>query len=271
MRRTLTAFALVAATACTPLYDTPRVGTGQVTAAQGIISSQAGIPPARGATRGLADYRRIAPQVERTAEQFCREEYPRAPYAQCDFDFRLIDDPRAPANAFQTVDRSGRPVIGITTALLAQTGSADEIGFVLSHEAGHHIADHLSRQQAQVLAGALIFGTIAAGLGGDPATASQRVSDAMDVGAFVGQRAYSQSFELEADVIGTYIAARAGFDPERGALIFARPALQAGGGLLSTHPASPQRLATVQRTSEEIRRQQALGQVPRPASGTGRF
>jgi Zn-dependent protease with chaperone function len=137
-------------------------------------------PPARGQS-ALADYRRVAPRVEAAAEAFCRQEYPSRPNNFCDFDLRLIDDPRAPPNAFQTVGRDGRPIIGITTSLLAQTGSPDEIAFVLSHEAGHHLANHLSRQQAQSLAGALIFGTIAAGLGG-----GDSVTDAMDLGAFFG-------------------------------------------------------------------------------------
>jgi predicted Zn-dependent protease len=55
----------------------------------------------------------------------------------------------------------------------------------------------------------------------------------------VARRArYSQSYELEADVVGAFIAARAGYDPELGARVFTRPVLAGGGGLLSTHPAS---------------------------------
>ena len=37
-----------------------------------------------------------------------------------------------------------------------------------------------------------------------------------------------------------------------------------GPVILSTHPASPQRLALVSRANAEIRRQQAAGQTPRP-------
>ncbi len=253
MLRYLVVVIALFAASCGPVYETPRPVAGPVPATTTVAA-----PPARGQA-SLADYRRVAPRVEAAAESFCRQEYPSRPNNFCDFDVRLIDDPRAPPNAFQTIGRDGRPVIGITTSLLAQTGSPDEIAFVLSHEAGHHLAEHLSRQQAQSLAGALIFGTIAAGLGGGDA-----VADAMDLGAFFGGRVYSQSFELEADVVGAYIATRAGFDPERGALIFTRPALQGGGGLLSTHPPSPQRLAVVRQATADIRRQQALGQVPSP-------
>jgi predicted Zn-dependent protease len=89
----------------------------------------------------------------------------------------------------------------------------------------------------------------------------------MDVGAYVGARSYSQSYELEADTLGTYITVSAGYSPERGADIFGRPALANPGGpaILASHPGSTQRQATVARVAAEIRRQQALGvAAPRP-------
>ena len=139
---------------------------------------------------------------------------------------------------------------------------------MLSHEMSHHIAGHIDKQRQQTALGALILGGLVAA-GGDAtgAPASEAaIRQAMDVGAFVGARAYSQSFELEADTLGAFVAARAGYDPERGADIFLRPALANPGGppLLASHPGSAQRLATVARVSAEIRRQQALGLVPRP-------
>ena len=90
--------------------------------------------------------------------------------------------------------------------------------------------------------GALILGGIVAAAGnpyGGPAS-DEAIQQAMDVGAYVGARAYSQSYELEADTLGSYITARAGYSPERGADIFGRPALANPGGpaILAWHPAS---------------------------------
>jgi predicted Zn-dependent protease len=235
-----------------------------------------GLAPDAGGTRSYAaaraDWIRTAPRVERVAEAFCAEE---SPAANCDFVVRLVEDPRMPANAFQTVGPDGRPLVVMTSALLADTRNADEIAFVLSHEAGHHVAGHLQRQQVNVMAGALILGTLAAatlGTGGDPAQNERVLAEAMDLGAFAGSRVYSQAYELEADTLGTFIAARAGYRPETGAMMFYRiPSASGPQSLWSTHPPSAQRLGTVERAAAEVRRQQALGQVPRPAQARGRL
>ena len=256
-----TAFALVLA-ACGTTYRTPDVPvrTGAVSPAPAAVAATQ-----RPVSQALSDFRTVAPRVERAAEAFCRAELAGRQPRYCDFKIRLIEDRRAPPNAFQTLDRDGRPLIVLTTNLLAETSGPDEIAFVMSHEAGHHIADHLPKQRNSQVAGAFILGALATAVGGD-AVSQQSVQQAMELGSFVGGRVYSQRFELEADVVGSYIAARADYDPERGARLFTRPKLaQGNAGLLSTHPASPQRLATVQRTAAEIRRQQSQGLTPRPS------
>jgi predicted Zn-dependent protease len=174
-----------------------------------------------------------------------------------------------PPNAFQTRSEDGRPIVVVGSTLLAEMLTDDEIAFVLSHEASHHIAGHIPRQQQQQVLGALILGGLVAATG-DPVTGAPAseaaIRRAMDIGAYVGARTYSQSYELEADTLGAFIAARSGYDPERGARIFLRPALANPGGppLLASHPGSAQRQATVARTAAEIRRQQAIGATPRP-------
>ncbi len=263
MRLSLIAVLSLGLAACGTTYETPDAGPVALPTA----GPARAVAPERPVSRAVADFRTVAPRVERVAEAFCREELPGRPARYCDFKIRLIDDAKAPPNAFQTLDRDGRPLLVVTTNLLRQTGSADEIAFVMSHEAGHHIAEHLPKQQSTQMAGAMILGALATAIGGDQTPAAQQsVRDAMNLGSFVGGRVYSQRFELEADVVGAYITARAGYDPDRGAAIFTRPALARGSaGLLSTHPASPQRQATVARTSAEIRRQQAAGLTPRPS------
>ena len=174
---------------------------------------------------------------------------PGAPAGYCDFRIRLDTDPDMPPNAYQSEGPDGRPNVTVGATLLAEMRSDDEIAFVLSHEASHHIAGHIPKQAQQQVLGALVLGGIVAAAGnpyGGPAS-DQAIQQAMDIGAYVGARSYSQTYELEADTLGAFIAARAGYDPERGALIFQRPALANPGGppLLASHPGSAQRQATV--------------------------
>ena len=108
------------------------------------------------------------------------------------------------------------------------------------------------KQQQQQVLGALILGGLVAAAGDAyGGVASRRRDPAGDGRRRLRRRAaaYSQSYELEADTLGAYIAARAGYDPERGAAIFERPALANPGGppILASHPGSAQRQADVAR------------------------
>ena len=264
MKTLLAAALCLGLAACGTTYDVPAAGPA-------IAPSPApsGLP---GRARTAADFRRVVARVEPVAEAFCREEAPNADPRYCDFRIGLATDPKMPPNAFQTEGDDGRPVVVVGATLLAEMRSDDEIAFVLSHEASHHIAGHIPKQQQQQALGALILGGLVAATG-DPTTglpaSDAAIRQAMQVGAFIGGRSYSQSYELEADSLGAFIAARAGYDPERGAAIFLRPALANPGGppLLASHPGSAQRQATVARVAAEIRAQQAQGLVPRPGRG----
>lgn len=188
----------------------------------------------------------VVERVEPVAEAYCRE---KRPDLNCDFRI-VIDDRRgAPPNAFHTLDpRTGQPLIGFTLSLIADARNADELAFVLGHEAAHHIAGHIPRARDTALAGAVILGTIAA-LGGADAGA---IRSAQDVGAAVGARTYSKDFELEADALGTVIAWRAGFDPELGAGFFGRLP-DPGNRFLGSHPPNAQRVGVVARTAADLR------------------
>lgn len=179
--------------------------------------------------------------VEPVAESMCRA---RAPQAICDFRILVDDRPGMPSNAFQTVDEEGRPVIAFTLALIAEVGNADELAFVMSHEAAHHILGHLDRQTQNAAVGAAALGRLAAVLGTTDATALRQ---AEELGAAVGARTYSRAFELEADALGTAIALRAGFDPLAGAAFFDRIP-DPGNRFLGTHPPNAARIAVVRQT-----------------------
>ncbi len=187
----------------------------------------------------------VVDRVEPVAERICRAE---RPGLDCDYQIVVDGRPEMPPNAFQTVDRAGRPIIAFTISLIAEARNQDELGFILGHEAAHHIAGHLPRQQESAVRGAVLAGVLATLGGGDAGV----VRTAQDIGATVGARAYSKDFELEADALGTVIAYRAGYDPELGAAYFTR--IQDPGNMfLGTHPPNARRIETVRRTVATLR------------------
>ena len=216
--------------------DVAPTGPSPTTPAPAAIQSS----PALSANQAVRTFARVVQTVEPVAERECRT---RTSGVNCDFNIVVDDRPSQPPNAFQTIDRSGRPIIAFTLALIADARNADELAFVLGHEAAHHIAGHMGRQQQNAVAGAVVAAAGAVLLGGDAAA----VQRAQQIGGQLGARSYSKDFELEADALGTVITVRAGYDPLRGAAFFTRIP-DPGDKFLGTHPPNAARIQTVRNT-----------------------
>ena len=192
-------------------------------------------------TRANAQFRTVVDRVAPVAVQACRAQ---TRNRRCDFLIVVDDRPGQPPNAFQTLDRSGRPVIGFTAALIANARNADELAFILGHEAAHHIEGHIPETQKRAVEGALLGTILGAAIGLDPAG----VDTAQRLGGTIGARRFSKTFELEADRLGTVIAARAGYNPVRGAEYFSRIP-DPGNRFLGSHPPNADRIAIVRQTA----------------------
>lgn len=182
----------------------------------------------------------VLARVEPVAEEYCRS---LSRVANCDFQIVIDDRPGQPPNAFQTLDKAGRPILAFTVPLIRDARNRDELAFVMGHEAAHHIAGHIPRQQNSAVAGAVLAGILAQVAGGG----EQAIASAQDLGATVGARSYSKEFELEADSLGAEIAYVAGFDPARGAAFFDRLP-DPGDQFLGSHPANADRKHVVAAT-----------------------
>lgn len=185
---------------------------------------------------------RMEPQVE--AE--CRA---RTVRRNCDYLFVVDTRADEPPNAFQTEDRRGRPVIGVTLSLVGAVRNADELAFVIGHEAAHHVAGHIASRQHDAAIGAIFLGRAVQAQGGDAAS----VRKARQIGAEIGARLYSKDYELEADRLGTIITWNAGYDPLKGAAFFLRLP-DPGDKVLGTHPPNKLRFDIVRETVAELRR-----------------
>lgn len=207
----------------------PRLTPGVVRTPQGVAMSFAAV------------IRSMEPVVERECLQ--RRQTP----INCDFQFVVDDRPGLEPNAFQTLDNNGRPIIGFTLSLIAEARNADELAFVVGHEASHHILNHIDQRTGAATAGAVILSGIVAASGADPAT----IRAAQRMGANVGARYYSRDWELQADYLGAIVALNAGYDPVRGAEFFARIP-DPGDKILGTHPSRAQRQARVAQAVSDV-------------------
>lgn len=198
----------------------------------------------RRAAKAARQFISVVETVEPVAENECRRV---TRGINCDFQIVVDDRPDQPPNAFQTVDRAGRPILAFNLALITSVRNADELAFIMGHEAAHHILHHLDKSRETATYGAVILSGIAA-LGGADA---ETVRSAEELGAVIGARSFSKEFELEADRLGTIIAARAGYDPVLGSEFFYRIP-DPGNEFLGTHPPNAARREMVRKTAAAL-------------------
>ncbi len=190
------------------------------------------------------DFNAISRNIGAQARSECRR---RTSGGNCDFKIVVDPNPRAQVNAYQTLDKEGRPVIIFTQSMIKSARNGDELAFVMGHEAAHHIRGHLARQSANAEAGAVALGGLAVLLGSDAAG----IESAQKLGAVVGARSYSKEFELEADQLGTIITYKAGYNPLIGVKFFERIP-DPGDRFLGTHPPNAQRVQIVNQTAARL-------------------
>ena len=132
--------------------------------------------------------------------------------------------------------------------------SDDEIAIVMGHEMTHALREHGAERAGK--ATILNFGVQAAEIyagfkGYDPRLAGAVVGG---VGK-VGMLAFSRQDETEADIVGLDIAARAGYDPRAGIVLWEKMGMvnkSSPPQWLSTHPAGKNRIAEIDKHLPEV-------------------
>lgn len=134
----------------------------------------------------------------------------------------------------------------LTTGMMRFVDSDDELALVLGHEFAHNRLGHLRQMRAQMLAGLLVDLAVAVFAG-------------VDTGGLFTQLAripFSEEFEAEADYVGLYFAARAGYDIYMAPNFWRRMAVEHPGSIrenmMATHPSTPERAVGLQKSIAEI-------------------
>lgn len=166
----------------------------------------------------------------------------------CDYEVCLIQDDSVNAWAAP----GGK--VYVTSGLMRFIEEDDELAFVVGHELSHHILGHLAKKTVNVLLGTVLDILVSAA-GGIPTR-----------GVFqqLGALVFSEEFEKEADYLGTYLAARAGYDVKKAPDFWRRMAVEfpqaISKAFLSTHPSTPERFALIEKAVQEIELKRQMGE-----------
>ena len=163
------------------------------------------------------------------------------------WEFVLIDEPKT-VNAWALPGGKS----AVYSGLLSVTGDEDSLAVVMGHEVAHAVAHHGAERMSQGLLAQIGMTAAAVGMQGMDPAQRQGVMQALGLGVTVGAiLPFSRSHESEADELGLYLAASAGYDPRAAVGLWQRMAKQNTGGrppeFLSTHPAEQTRIQRLER------------------------
>ncbi|WP_409525257.1 M48 family metallopeptidase [Nitrincola sp. MINF-07-Sa-05] len=139
--------------------------------------------------------------------------------------------------------------IGVHTGLLKVAETPSQLAGVIGHEIGHVQARHGNERVSTAFAtqaGLALIGAVVAS-GEEPSPA---LMAALGLGAQVGvMLPFSRQHELEADLLGLDLMAKAGFDPQESVALWQNMSKSGGAQsveFLSTHPGHATRIRTLQ-------------------------
>ncbi len=133
---------------------------------------------------------------------------------------------------------------------LVNEESDDEIAAVLAHEISHvtarHVTESLTQNMTVALAGALASSAIAAG---GSVQGSNLFGQFFSTGYNVYAPSYSRKNESEADRIGLFYMAKAGYDPRAAVTVWKRASQKKGdaGSIFASHPSSGERAKNLEK------------------------
>jgi predicted Zn-dependent protease len=182
-------------------------------------------------------------RIKNAANNYYRGIGREADLANYQWEFNLIDDKQVNAWCMP----GGK--VAVYTGIMPITKNDTGLAVVLGHEVSHAIAGHGNERISQGMiaeyGGAILGSTIS---NGQMAAIFQQ---AYPLGAQVALLKYGRSQELEADEMGLYLMAMAGYDPREAQPFWQRMEASSTGNrppeFLSTHPNPDTRRADLQK------------------------
>jgi len=139
--------------------------------------------------------------------------------------------------------------VAFYTGILPYCQGEDGIAVVMGHEIAHAIAEHGNERMSQQMLAQLGSTSLSVAMQREPAETQSIFATAYGMGAQYGViLPFSRKHESEADELGLYFMAMAGFDPRKAPDFWTRMS-QSGGQkppeMMSTHPSDQTRIANL--------------------------
>jgi predicted Zn-dependent protease len=143
----------------------------------------------------------------------------------------------------------------VYTAILPVCQTDAGLAVVMGHEISHALAHHGAERMAQQQMAQIGVAAAGASLGDVDPRKRNQIMAALGAGAQFGILRYSRKHESEADHMGLYLMATAGYDPRESVRFWQRMRKVSGGGrtpeFLSTHPSHETRIRDLNGWMEE--------------------
>ena len=190
--------------------------------------------------------RRVGKDLKAATEVYYKSIGKAADLKNFAWEFNVVDDPNT-VNAFCM---PGGKVV-VYTGILKVTQNEDALAVVMGHEIAHALANHGNERMSQGLVAQLGLTSLDLALSQKPAATRQLLMTAAGAGAQVGVLLpFSRKHESEADEIGLYLMAMAGYNPNEADPFWKRMNSMGGSRppeFLSTHPDPAKRSETLRR------------------------
>jgi predicted Zn-dependent protease len=180
--------------------------------------------------------RRVGNDIKIAVEAYYKSKKLQKELKDFAWEFNVVDDDNT-VNAFCM---PGGKVV-VYTGILKVTQNEDALAVVMGHEIAHALAHHGNERMSQGLVAQLGLTSLDLALSQKPAATRNLLMTAAGAGAQVGVLLpFSRKHESEADEIGLYLMAMAGYNPSEAAPFWERMNKLGGGSrppeFLSTHP-----------------------------------
>ena len=191
-------------------------------------------------TQKTAMIKRVGARIQKAVETYMAEIGEADKLDGFKWEFNLIDDPTQNAWCMP----GGKVVF--YTGILPICKDEAGIAVVMGHEIAHAVANHGGERMSQALAVQLGGVGLQVALSEKPALTQNLFLQAFGVGSQVGMLKFSRTHESEADEMGLYFSAMAGYDPRTAPQFWERMKAQSSGQappeFLSTHPSHETRI-----------------------------